>query len=149
MCSVQIGVKEVGRSEVGLVQDEIDRLTTPQYRAPEQCSVQSGAVLGTKARHPRPAPSLPRCRAHGTQIDVWALGVMLYQMAFKRTPWDSTLGTMGGRYRLPDRPRFSENFNVRPTSLLGLWRCVLIRRRRRSLRWCSNSSRTSDRRCPS
>lgn len=47
--SCQIGIVEAtNRQEAANIQEEIDRMTTPQFRAPEQCSVSSGTVIGTK-----------------------------------------------------------------------------------------------------
>lgn len=47
---------------------------------------------------------------------MWALGVMLYAMAYKKVPFDSTLGTMSGRYKCPATPAYSEPFNVRQSA---------------------------------
>ena len=64
--------------------------TTPSYRAPEMVDLYRPAVINQQA-------------------DIWALGVMLYQLLFKEQPFpDGTLGIASGKYRIPETHRWSK-----------------------------------------
>ena len=60
-------------------EDKDHRFSTPQYRAPEQCDVRRGEIIGVG-------------------VDVWALGVSLYKLLFLRdlcgTPGEERLASL-------------------------------------------------------
>ena len=68
------------REELGAARDDVQELTTPEYRAPEQVSLELGS----------------RC---GAAVDAWALGVALHQLAFGSNPFDSPVATLSERSR--------------------------------------------------
>ncbi|PAA92196.1 hypothetical protein BOX15_Mlig021406g1 [Macrostomum lignano] len=71
------------------VEEEIQKYTTLAYRSPEMVDPYSGRPIGTKA-------------------DIWALGCMLYKLAYFSLPFgESTLAISSGRLCLPDRPEYS------------------------------------------
>lgn len=60
--------------------DDIEKMTTIQYRAPEQCDLWGNKRINEK-------------------VDVWALGVLLYKVMFFEDAFgESTLAIMGGKY---------------------------------------------------
>lgn len=61
------------RQDIALAYDEIRRNTTPAYRSPEQVALHLGHVVSEK-------------------VDIWALGVMLYKLAFFHTPFEDMRG---------------------------------------------------------
>ena len=66
----------------------LDKNTTPSYRAPEMVD-------------------LYRAQLINQQSDVWALGVMLYQLLFREQPFpDGSLGIVSGKYRLPEQHKW-------------------------------------------
>ena len=66
------------------VQMILDKNTTPSYRAPEMCD-------------------LYRAQPINESSDVWALGVVLYQLLFREQPFaDGPLAVVSGKYRLPE-----------------------------------------------
>mmetsp|Transcript_40445 Transcript_40445/g.86267 ORF Transcript_40445/g.86267 Transcript_40445/m.86267 type:complete len:341 (-) Transcript_40445:487-1509(-) len=58
--------------------EEVDELTTPEYRAPEQVSLELGSTL-TSA------------------VDAWALGVALHQLVLDCNPFATPLATLSAR----------------------------------------------------
>ncbi|XP_018652999.1 serine/threonine kinase [Schistosoma mansoni] len=117
------GVHGLGRCE-----EEISRYTTLAYRAPEMVNLSASIPLGP-------------------QIDIWALGCMLYCICYFNLPFgDSILAIQSGNFSLPDNSPYSErlhklidiltvsnqnvslafqdSFNQQPsTNLLGHKRC--------------------------
>eukprot|EP00656_Telonema_subtile_P043811 TRINITY_DN50114_c0_g1_i2.p1 TRINITY_DN50114_c0_g1~~TRINITY_DN50114_c0_g1_i2.p1 ORF type:complete len:392 (+),score=103.09 TRINITY_DN50114_c0_g1_i2:182-1357(+) len=87
--STQQGVRTVTRREDVLrEEDEIARMTTLEYRAPEQKDLwQFPVVLG-------PA------------VDVWAMGILLFQMCFQFNE-QQILAVLRGREPLPSEPRLT------------------------------------------
>lgn len=59
--------------DVAAAKEEIRRTTTPAYRAPEQVDVLVGSTISEK-------------------VDVWAVGVLIFQLAFFRTPFEDVRG---------------------------------------------------------
>ena len=58
----------------------LDKNTTPSYRSPEMCDLYRSQLINQQA-------------------DVWALGVMLYQLLFRQQPFpDGTLAINSGKY---------------------------------------------------
>ncbi|KAG5175499.1 kinase-like domain-containing protein, partial [Tribonema minus] len=72
-----------GARDAALAKEEIRRRTTPAYRAPEQVDLHLGHVVSER-------------------VDVWALGVLLFKLAFGATPFEDArgdvqnLGILGG-----------------------------------------------------
>ena len=66
------------REALALARHEVETLTTPEYRAPEQVGLQLGSALGP-------------------EVDVWALGVTLFQLACSANPYATPLATLSER----------------------------------------------------
>ncbi|VDP46286.1 unnamed protein product [Schistosoma curassoni] len=82
------GVHGLGRCE-----EEISRYTTLAYRAPEMVNLSSSIPLGP-------------------QIDIWALGCMLYCICYFNLPFgDSILAIQSGNFSLPDNSPYSERLH--------------------------------------
>ncbi|CAI7860798.1 unnamed protein product [Closterium sp. NIES-53] len=77
-------------ADMGIEEDVIRRNTTPAYRAPELWDLYQKEMLSEK-------------------VDIWALGCLLYRMAYFRSAFDgeSKLQVLNGRYSIPDMPRYS------------------------------------------
>ena len=74
-----------------ILEQEIARTTSPNYRSPEQINLYSNCTLTPK-------------------VDVWALGCILYTLLFRKFPFDydrSKLSQLNGDYKVPDDHRFS------------------------------------------
>ncbi len=71
-------------------EDAILRYTTPHFRAPEMIDLYSGQPLDERT-------------------DVWALGCMLYGIAYFSHPFQETgsLAILSARYKLPTQPAFA------------------------------------------
>ena len=68
----------------------LDKNTTPSYRAPEMCDLYRSQLINQQA-------------------DMWALGVMLYQLLFREQPFpDGTLAIVSGKYRVPETHKWSK-----------------------------------------
>lgn len=81
--------------DVQLLQEELDRLTTLAYRAPEMCDLYKIRRQGL-----------------GTKCDIWALGVLLYKLCFYTVPFaeeDGKLAILNNRYTIPDHHPYSTN----------------------------------------
>ena len=62
----------------------LDKNTTPSYRSPEMCDLYRSQLINQQA-------------------DVWALGVVLYQLLFRAQPFpDGTLAINSGKYPIPE-----------------------------------------------
>lgn len=85
------------------LQEDIDRSTTPLYRAPEMFHVARDVVVD---------------RA----VDIWAAGVFLFQLAFGKLPFESKLATLSGRVMIPDSHPFSEKLVALVTGMLSMER---------------------------
>lgn len=68
-------------------EDAITRFTTPHFRSPEMVDLYSDLPLDTRS-------------------DVWALGCMLYALAFLKHPFQDNgpLAILSGKYKLPSSP---------------------------------------------
>ena len=73
---------------------DIERNTTPTYRAPEMIDLHSGKFVGTK-------------------VDIWALGCMLYKMAFYRDAFEgaNAIHIVSGTYVIPASSPYSRGFH--------------------------------------
>eukprot|EP00808_Paulinella_micropora_P027943 g7135.t1 len=71
------------RQEMGQEEDRIQRYSTLNYRAPEMCDLYRRERIDEK-------------------VDVWAMGCVLYALAFFRHPFEEgTLGILSGKFELP------------------------------------------------
>lgn len=70
-------------------EDEIARFTTPNFRAPEMCDLYNNMPIDART-------------------DVWALGCILYGLAYKSHPFQDAgpLGILACRYKLPTLPEY-------------------------------------------
>ncbi|KAI5055533.1 hypothetical protein GOP47_0029054 [Adiantum capillus-veneris] len=77
-------------ADMGLEEDIIRKHTTPAYRAPEMWDLYRRDIICEK-------------------VDIWALGCLLYRMAYFKSAFDgeSKLQILNGNYRLPELPKYS------------------------------------------
>ncbi|KAI9316907.1 kinase-like domain-containing protein [Dichotomocladium elegans] len=77
--------------EIQKVEDDIQRHTTLQYRAPEMVDIYQKRPINEKA-------------------DIWALGVLLYKLCYYTTPFEEQgqLAILNARYTIPSQPQFSD-----------------------------------------
>ncbi|KAJ3298216.1 hypothetical protein HDU79_000104 [Rhizoclosmatium sp. JEL0117] len=77
-------------SEIRKMEDEMEKVTTLQYRAPELCDLYMRLGVSEK-------------------IDVWALGVLLYKLCYFVTPFENSgkLAILNARYDIPTHPQYS------------------------------------------
>ncbi|CAN0041743.1 unnamed protein product, partial [Sphacelaria rigidula] len=64
-----------GAQDIAAADEEIRRNTTPAYRSPEQVDLFQGHRVTEK-------------------VDIWALGVMLFKLAFFHTPFEDVRGNV-------------------------------------------------------
>src|SRR5256714_1277692 len=78
-------------AEGRLIEDDIQRHTTLQYRSPEMIDVYRKQPIDEKA-------------------DIWALGVLLYKLCYYTTPFEEQgqLAILNASYRFPGYPSFSD-----------------------------------------
>ncbi|KAJ3399393.1 hypothetical protein HDU80_007996 [Chytriomyces hyalinus] len=90
-------------SEIRRLEDEVERVTTLQYRAPELCDLYMRMGISEK-------------------VDVWALGVLLYKLCYFVTPFEDKgkLAILNGRYDIPNRPQYSSDIAHLIGSLLSV-----------------------------
>ncbi|EGR28921.1 protein kinase domain protein, partial [Ichthyophthirius multifiliis] len=74
-----------------LLQEEIDKNTTPQYRCPEQIDVM-----------------LYKESSLDEKVDIFALGVLAYILMFKKPPFESKLAAINGHCYWPESCFFTE-----------------------------------------
>ena len=77
------------KDELAAQEDAITRFTTPHFRAPEMVDLYSGLPLDVR-------------------VDVWALGCMLYGLAYHKHPFQETgpLAILAARYKIPYNPSY-------------------------------------------
>ncbi|KAH3670321.1 hypothetical protein WICMUC_004890 [Wickerhamomyces mucosus] len=77
--------------EFAVLQNDIMKNTTPQYRAPEMIDLYRGLPIDEKS-------------------DVWALGIFLYKLCYYITPFESQgeLAILHSKFQFHDRPIYSE-----------------------------------------
>ncbi|CAN0311256.1 unnamed protein product, partial [Ectocarpus sp. 4 AP-2014] len=80
--------------EIQIANEDIRRNTTAAYRSPEQVDLFQGHVVSEK-------------------VDIWALGVILFKLAFFQTPFEDNKGN------IPQEKRYS-------AGLVSLIRCCLV-----------------------
>ncbi|KAJ2802000.1 Ark- serine/threonine protein kinase, partial [Coemansia guatemalensis] len=81
----------LSRGEIVAMEDEIQRMTTLEYRAPEMIDLYLRRGITEKA-------------------DIWALGVLLYKLCYFKTPFDnaSPLAILNAEYSTPSTPAYSK-----------------------------------------
>ena len=86
-------------TEGRLIEDDIQRHTTLQYRSPEMIDVYRGQPIDEKS-------------------DVWALGVLLYKLCYYTTPFEDQgqIAILNATFRYPPIPSFS----TRLKQLIGM-----------------------------
>ena len=92
--STSVHYQVVGHQERGVLESDVQRFTTPSYRAPELVDLFSGKQVTE-------------------QVDVWALGCVLYSMAFKKHAFGTegtNLAILNGRYVIPPSTHFSDQY---------------------------------------
>ncbi|KAJ3177297.1 hypothetical protein HDU87_004549 [Geranomyces variabilis] len=79
-------------TDIRLLEEEVGKFTTLQYRAPELCDLYQKKGLTEK-------------------MDMWALGVLLYKLCFFTTPFEDsgTLAILNVRYTMPTQPSYSKH----------------------------------------
>ncbi|OBZ82792.1 Serine/threonine-protein kinase ppk30 [Choanephora cucurbitarum] len=87
--------------DVQKLEDDIQRHTTLQYRAPEMVDVYQKKPVNEKA-------------------DIWAMGVLLYKLCYYTTPFEEEgqLAILNARYTIPTSPLFSDGLRRLIMSML-------------------------------
>ncbi|KAI9255276.1 kinase-like domain-containing protein [Phascolomyces articulosus] len=87
--------------EIQKIEDDIQRHTTLQYRAPEMIDIYQRKPINEKG-------------------DIWALGVLLYKLCYYTTPFEEQgqLAILNARYSIPNQPHFSDGLKRLIISLL-------------------------------
>lgn len=97
------------------VQNEVGAQTTLAYRAPEMCDVY-------------------RRHRIDQQVDVWALGVLLYYTMYFKFPFEeTTLSVLAGRFAFPASAKSTDAYNFEGTSTVPEYDAALLEAVRRCL----------------
>ncbi|KYQ89550.1 putative protein serine/threonine kinase [Tieghemostelium lacteum] len=81
-------------------EDDINLFTTLFYRPPEMVDLYRGDIINEK-------------------VDIWALGCLLFKMAYYADPFDGgSLQIINNNYKIPENSRFSDRLNGLIQSLL-------------------------------
>ncbi|EXJ81240.1 NAK/BIKE protein kinase [Capronia epimyces CBS 606.96] len=88
-------------AEGRLIEHDINRHTTLQYRSPEMIDVYRKQPINEKA-------------------DIWALGVFLYKLCYYTTPFEEAgqMAILNARFKFPAYPRFSDQLKLLIASML-------------------------------
>jgi len=79
-------------AECRLIEDDVQKHTTLQYRSPEMIDVYRKQPIDEKS-------------------DIWALGVLLYKLCYYTTPFEAQgqLAILNASFKFPSYPPFSDN----------------------------------------
>ena len=88
-------------AEGRLIEDDVQRHTTMQYRSPEMIDVYRKQPINEKA-------------------DIWALGVLLYKLCYYTTPFEEQgqMAILNASFRFPSYPPFSDRLKKLITWML-------------------------------
>ncbi|KIW25071.1 uncharacterized protein PV07_10743 [Cladophialophora immunda] len=88
-------------AEGRLIEDDINRHTTLQYRSPEMIDVYRKQPIDEKS-------------------DIWALGVFLYKLCYYTTPFEEVgqMAILNAKFKFPGYPRFSDQLKLLIASML-------------------------------
>ncbi|EXJ73058.1 NAK/BIKE protein kinase [Cladophialophora psammophila CBS 110553] len=88
-------------AEGRLIEDDINRHTTLQYRSPEMIDVYRKQPIDEKS-------------------DIWALGVFLYKLCYYTTPFEDVgqMAILNAKFKFPGYPRFSDQLKLLIASML-------------------------------
>ena len=88
-------------AEARLVEDDVQRHTTLQYRSPEMVDVYRKLPIDEKS-------------------DIWALGVFLYKLCYYTTPFEEVgqSAILNAKFKYPGYPRFSDQMKLLIASML-------------------------------
>ncbi|CRG85828.1 AP2-associated kinase [Talaromyces islandicus] len=88
-------------AEGRLIEDDIQRHTTMQYRSPEMIDVYRKQPIDEKS-------------------DIWALGVLLYKLCYYTTPFEEVgqMAILNASYKFPSYPTFSDRLKRLIASML-------------------------------
>lgn len=88
-------------AEARLIEDDIQRHTTLQYRSPEMIDVYRKQSIDEKA-------------------DIWALGCFLYKLCYYTTPFEEVgqMAILNARFKYPGYPKFSDELKLLIASML-------------------------------
>lgn len=64
------------------IEEYIEKTTTPFYRSPEQLDLYSGYEIGNK-------------------VDIFAMGVLVFMLCFKKPPFQTRLSSINTQYFIP------------------------------------------------
>ncbi|ORY12554.1 hypothetical protein BCR34DRAFT_587180 [Clohesyomyces aquaticus] len=84
-----------------LIEDDVQRHTTLQYRSPEMIDVYRKQPIDEKS-------------------DIWALGVLLYKLCYYTTPFEEVgqMAILNATYKFPSYPQFSDRIKKLIASML-------------------------------
>lgn len=82
-------------SEGRLIEDDVQRHTTLQYRSPEMIDVYRNQPIDEKS-------------------DIWALGVLLYKLCYYTTPFEEVgqMAILNANFKYPAYPHFSDKLKL-------------------------------------
>ncbi|KAJ5157334.1 Actin-regulating kinase PRK1 [Penicillium canariense] len=82
-------------AEGRLIEDDVQRHTTMQYRSPEMIDVYRKQPIDEKS-------------------DIWALGVFLYKLCYYTTPFEEVgqMAILNAKYKFPAYPQFSDRLKM-------------------------------------
>ncbi|BCR83644.1 putative serine/threonine protein kinase [Aspergillus chevalieri] len=88
-------------AEGRLIEDDVQRHTTLQYRSPEMIDVYRKQPIDEKS-------------------DIWALGVLLYKLCYYTTPFEEVgqMAILNASYKFPSYPQFSDRLKMLIASML-------------------------------